>query len=217
MPAWVVSLSIALSFLLLVVVCVWAFNLVPTLSRASATVRQEVAYRFVGVGVIALLVAQVAAVLLSLRGVAELLQFTFVQSALTQLNHCGFFGMVAFGAFYVMIPRVTGRSWPVPSLVGFHFWSSLLGCLASVVALALAGYHQGVGFNRLPAGEGAIPASIIDILQGLQPYFFTQTSAMVLLVAGQIAFLVNLVWMVAGCCQSSTPASSSLPNASTAA
>lgn len=216
-PAWVVSLGIAMSFLILVVVCIWAFNLVPTLARAAAAVRQDSAYRFVAVGVAALLVAQVAAVLLSLRGVAELLQFTLVQPALTQLHHYGFFSMVAFGTLYVMVPRITGRSWPVPSLVGFHFWSSLLGCLASVGALALAGYQQGVGLNRLPAGEGAVPTPILDVLQGLQPYLFTQTAATVLLVVGQVAFLVNLGWMAAGCLPSSTPASASLPNASKAA
>jgi cytochrome c oxidase cbb3-type subunit 1 len=169
------------------------------------------------VGVVALLVAQVASVLLSFRGVAELLQFTFVQSALTQLNHYGFFSMVAFGTLYVMVPRITGRSWPVPSLVGFHFWSSLLGCLASVVALSIAGYKQGVGLNRLPMGDGAVPTPLIDVLQSIQPYLFTQTSAMVLLVAGHVAFLVNLGWMAAGCCSSCLPAPSSLPNASKAA
>jgi cytochrome c oxidase cbb3-type subunit 1 len=216
-PAWVVSLGIAMSMVLLVVVCVWAFNLVPTLARAAAVVRQEASYRFVAVGVVALLVAQVASLLLSFRGVAELLQFTFVQSALTQLNHYGFFSMVAFGTLYVMVPRITGRSWPVPSLVGFHFWSSLLGCLASVVALSIAGYKQGVGLNRLPMGDGAVPTPLIDVLQSIQPYLFTQTSAMVLLVAGHVAFLVNLGWMAAGCCSSCLPAPSSLPNASKAA
>jgi cytochrome c oxidase cbb3-type subunit 1 len=169
------------------------------------------------VSVAALLIAQVASVLLSFRGVAELLQFTFVQSALAQLNHYGFFSMAAFGVLYVMLPRISGRSWPVPSLVGFHFWSSLLGCLTSVVALSIAGYKQGVGLNRLPTGEGAVPTPLIDVLQSIQPYLFTQTSAMVLLVAGHVAFLVNLGWMAAGCCSCCPPASSSLPNASKAA
>lgn len=216
-PAWVVSLSIALSFLLLVAACVWAFNLVPTLARAGASVRQDPAYRFIAVSVVALLISQVASVLLSLRGVAELLQFTFVQSALGHLSQYGFFSMAAFGSLYVLLPRVTGRPWPVPSLVGFHFWSSLLGCLTSVVALSLAGYRQGVAMNRLPAAEGAVPTPIIEILQSLQPYLFTQTSAMVLLVAGHVAFLVNLGWMSAGCCSCCAPASPSLSNASKAA
>lgn len=213
-PAWVVSLSIALSFLLLVVVSIWACNLVPTLARASAAVRQDPAYRFITVSVLALLLAQTASVLLSLRGVAELLQFTFVHNAVGQLTQYGFFSMAAFGALYVLVPRITGRSWAVPSLVGFHFWSSLLGCAASVGALALAGYRQGVGLNRLPAGEGAVPMPVIEVLQGLQPYLFTHTSALVLLAAGHVAFLVNLGWTTAATCSSASPASPSLSNAS---
>jgi len=213
-PAWVVSLSIALSFLLLVVLSVWACNLVPTLSRASAAVRQDPAYRFIGVSVLALLVAQTASVLLSLRSAAELLQFTFVHTALGQLTQYGFFSMAAFGTLYVLVPRIAGRSWPVPGLVGFHFWSSLLGCATSVVALALAGPRQGVGLNRLPAGDGAVPVPVIEILQGLQPYLFTHTSALVLLAAGHVAFLVNLGWIASASCSCGVPVTPSLSNAS---
>ncbi len=80
-----------------------------------------------------------------------------MQDAQLQLMSYGFFGMVMFGAIYYILPRVTNRAWHMPGMIGFHFWSSFLGCLASVTILAIAGYTQARALNEVSQNPDAIP------------------------------------------------------------
>ncbi|MFO1450577.1 MAG: cbb3-type cytochrome c oxidase subunit I [Opitutaceae bacterium] len=197
-PAWVVSAGIAASLLLVVPVVVFAVNFVPTMIAAAGSLRRDWSFRFVAVGAISLLLGSVVTLLFSLRGVAEITQFSLLQNGQAQLLSYGFFSMVAFGALYYILPRVLGRPWHLPSLIGFHFWASLIGCLTSVVVLGIGGYEQALALNAVSGGAEAVPVSLLEIGRGLQPYFFVQTFALFVLVGGHLAFAVNLLWLVLG-------------------
>jgi len=195
-PAWVVTAGIASSYLIAVPIVVLAVNFFPTMAGSAAALRRDWSFRFIAVGAVALVLASVSSMVLSLRGVASVFQFTFLQTAQTNLTMYGFFSMVAFGSLYYILPRVTGRSFPLPSLLGFHFWTSLIGCGLSVAGLALAGYEQGIAMNTLPGGADSVAVPFLDIVQRLLPYLFTQTLATVVLIAAHLAFAVNVGWLI---------------------
>jgi cytochrome c oxidase cbb3-type subunit 1 len=195
-PAWVVSAGIAASLLLAVPIVVWAVNFFPTMASAARTLRRDWSYRFVSLGALCLVLGSASALILSLRGVSEVTQFTLIQDAQVQLMSYGFFSMVVFGAIYYILPRVTDRTWHLPGLIGFHFWSSFIGCLASVAILGIAGYNQARALNVVPAGADAIPMALLDIGRTLQPYFFAQTLALLILIGGHLVFAVNVVWLL---------------------
>jgi hypothetical protein len=108
----------------------------------------------------------------------------------------GFFSMVVFGAIYYILPRVTDRTWHLPGMIGFHFWSSFLGCLASVSIYAIAGYNQSRALNVASPSVDALPVALLEIGRTLQPYFFAQTLALLILIGGHLAFAVNVIWLL---------------------
>lgn len=198
-PAWVVSTGVAASIMLVVFVVVLAITLVPTVFGAAPALRRDWAFRFLAVGLAALVLAEVATVAFSFRGVAEVVQFSLLRTAHTQLLLYGFFSMVAFGAFYYFVPRVAGGAALLPGMAGFHFWASVVGLVTGVGALAVGGYEQALALNTLPPGAEAAPTPFLDIVGALAPYLFSQTLAQVALVVAHVAFLVNilsLVWSV---------------------
>jgi len=190
-PAWVVSVGIAATLMLLVTWVVAVVNFFPTLFVGRSGEHAPGVFRFIAFGAVAFIVTLLAAVVLSLRGVAEIVQFTFVYTAQAQLSFYGFFSMVAFGGLYYLIPRVLGTEWRSPALIGFHFWLSAIGVLLSVGALALAGSKQGYAMNILPAGQET-PVPVATIVQQLLPYLSAQTLASTLLLLGHLVFAVNL-------------------------
>jgi len=209
-PAWVVTSGIAASFMLAVPIVVLAVNFFPTMIGSPAALRRDWSFHFIAVGAVALVGASMVAMVLNLRGVASVFQFTFLQTAQSNLTTYGFFSMVAFGSLYYILPRVTGRSFPLPSLLGFHFWTSSIGCGLSVAGLALAGYEQGIAMNTLPGGPESAVVPFLDIVQRLLPYLFTQTLATVVLVAAHLAFVVNVGWLILSCADRTSAAPSAL-------
>lgn len=195
-PAWVVSAGIAASLLLAVPIVVWAVNFFPTMASAARSLRRDWVYRFVSLGAFCLVLGSVCALLLSLRGVSEITQFTLIQDGQVQLMFYGFFSMVVFGSIYYILPRVTDRAWHLPGMIGFHFWSSFLGCLASVSIYAIAGYNQSRALNVAPPSVDALPVALLEIGRTLQPYFFAQTLALLILIGGHLAFAVNVIWLL---------------------
>jgi cytochrome c oxidase cbb3-type subunit I len=211
-PAWVVSVGVAAAIMLVVFVVVLVITLVPTILGAAPALRRDWAFRFLAVGLAALVVAEVATVVFSFRGVAAVVQFSLLRTAHTQLLLYGFFSMVAFGAFYYFVPRVAGGAALLPGLAGFHFWSSVVGLITGVGALAIGGYEQGLALNTLAAGAEGGPTPFLDIVRALAPYLFSQTLANVAFVGAHVAFLINVLSLVwSACVPASTRETPSLP------
>lgn len=201
-PAWVVSAGIAASFLMVVSIVVVAVNFLPTMmASGGSTQPRDPSYRFIAFGAIALLVSMTVSVLFSIRGVAEITQFSFLSVAQFQLTFYGVFSMVAFGALYYALPRVAGRAWPMSGLVSLHFGLAALGILLSVVALAIGGYAQGQALNALPHGAEAAPTPFAEIVKSLSPYLFARTAAWLVMLVGHLAFAANVCSLArAACC-----------------
>ena len=43
------------------------------------------------------------------------------------LGAYGFVSLIMFGAIYYMLPRTTGRAWPWPRAIAWHFWLVVVG------------------------------------------------------------------------------------------
>jgi cytochrome c oxidase cbb3-type subunit 1 len=71
------------------------------------------------------------------------LQFTHFVAGLDMLAFYGFFSMTMFGAFYFIVPRITGAEWPSGARIRTHFWFSTYGIITMVVATLVGGIAQG--------------------------------------------------------------------------
>jgi cytochrome c oxidase cbb3-type subunit I len=195
-PAWVATMAVVTSALLLF------HYLVVALNFRLAFQTQGTAIKFIRVGVIAYLLGGVFDLVTSFRGAAVSTQFTFVTTALEQLGWYGALSMMFFGAIYYMVPRLTGVTWASSAMSAGHRVLVVVGVVASVVTYAAAGFTQGT--NLLDAS-----VSMATLFGNVRTSLLLNTGAQMILLGANLLLLVNFVRTAcAACCVSPAPATS---------
>jgi len=105
----------------------------------------------------------------------------------------GFFGMTIAGAIYYLAPKITGCDWPSDQLAKLHYLGSVVGILVLVLALVAGGIVQGVRINN-----PEIP--FVEAIRSTIPFLGLSTLGGLFLLAANMAFLVNVIRLLALCC-----------------
>lgn len=184
-PAWVATIAGVSCALLLFHYMIVAINL-----RGAFNSGGSVVLKFVGYGVGAYLLGGLLDAITAFRGVAVITQFTYFSEAQSHLALLGAFSMTMFGAIYFMVPRITGQAWPSSGLIRAHYFSSLLGTIALVGSLAVAGWTQGHDLNDASVTFAAIAAHT-------KPWLLIATAAQALLLLGNLLALLHLLRLIA--------------------
>ena len=187
-PAWMPALSTVGTVLTLVPLLAVAVNVFQTLKAPGPAAKHDPSLSFVLFGVEAFVLAG----LMSIAGALDSghqLHFTWFVPARTQLQVYGFFAMVMFGAIYYIFPRFSGIEFPYPKLVRIHFWLAALGILAYVIPLAIGGILQSVQLQDAKITP-------VQMVQSSLPFLRASTTGDLLLFAGHLAFLGNIVGLV---------------------
>jgi len=189
MPAWMITVSIVASVMMLIPVITVAINHHLTMWGHFHKLRHSPTLRFIVVGAMCYTLTSLQGVASALRSVSEVTHFTHHTIAHAHLGMYGFFTMVMFGAMYYILPRITLREWPSQSLISAHFWGAFIGLVLYVVPLSYAGVLQGLAMNHPD-----IP--FIKVVAGTLPYLQLRTVSGLILAGGHVAFLANIVWML---------------------
>ena len=187
-PIWISTLGGAANFLLVVPVVVIALNLFGTLAGNSAAIGSSITIRFTLISMIGFVLASVLNFALSIRGFAQIVQFTLLTDLRDWLIFYGCFSTAMFGAAYFILPRLTGLQWRSSALVTAHVGTAVLGVLLLTVGLAYAGWTQGKMLN-----DAAIPFG--DITKAMTFWFTFRSVGLGLLLIGHVAFLINFIWI----------------------
>ncbi|HEY3757910.1 MAG TPA: cbb3-type cytochrome c oxidase subunit I [Opitutaceae bacterium] len=182
-PAWVSSIAIVSTFLLIVHYVIVALNLRPSFGGGGT------ALKFIALGVFAYLIEGFVDAITSVRGVAVATQFTYFDLAQTELALYGGITLLLFGSIYFAVPRITGRPWPSAGLIRGHWALSVLGLIVSVGCLALAGLKQGADLNHASVAF----ASIFD---DVHVWLVGATVGGMLLLLGNLLLALNLACSV---------------------
>jgi cytochrome c oxidase cbb3-type subunit 1 len=147
LPAWMSSVGVAASIMLLVPALAIGMNLHLTLEGHYAPVAWSPALRFLVVGIGCLVAYWFLAAINAIPAVNAVTQFSDIHRGLSHLGHYGFFAMTAFGAIYYIVPRLTGHEWPCTSGINRHFWLAAtgIGCIAT--GFILGGLIQGFALS----------------------------------------------------------------------
>jgi cytochrome c oxidase cbb3-type subunit 1 len=180
-PAWVPTVGIACSLLLLFHFIVVAINLRDVFGNPTGST----ALRFMALGVAAYVLGGLIDAGTALRGAAKLVQFTYFAEAQTMLAILGGFTLPVFGAIYFLTPRVTGKTWGSDGLIKLHLGAAGLGLVLLVGGLAGAGLKQGLGLND----AGTAFAVIFD---SVRPWLLVATAGVGLQLLGGVFLAVNL-------------------------
>jgi len=188
-PAWMVTVSIAASIMMIVPVATVTMNLIMTMRGSTNMVFHSPTVRFTFFGAIAFAVAGALGIFSSLRSVDRLLHFTQFANAQQHILLYSFFSMVMFGAIYYITPRLVGCEWLSSSMISLHFWGSAYGGGMVGALLIFAGLAQGFSFID--------PNSTITQILGIaEVYFPGRTIALLLISLAHVIFALHFLLML---------------------
>lgn len=192
LPAWLITVSIVASVMMIIPVVTTAINHHMTMVGHFSKLKYSPTLRFIVFGAISYTAASLQGVALALRSVNEVLHFTHNTIAHAHLGMYAFFTMAMFGSIYYIMPRLTEREWPSAKLISLHFWGTAGGIAIYIGDLTLGGVLQGLALNNPDVPFLKIVALTI-------PYLQIRSFSGFIIAAGHIAFLVNFIWILARC------------------
>jgi cytochrome c oxidase cbb3-type subunit I len=177
-PAWVPTMAVVASSLLLFHYMVVALNFRPIFGAAGN------AAKFIRFGFVIYVLAGVIEFFTTFRGIALRSQFTFLATALEQLALYGAISMFFFGSIYFLVPRLTNNAWASAGLAGGHRVLVMVGVLVSVLALAAAGWSQASALL-----DPQVPFA--DIFTRVRTPLLINTAAQFVLLGANLLLAVN--------------------------
>lgn len=189
LPAWMITVSIVASVMMLIPVIAVAINHHFTMVGHFGKLRHSPTLRFVVFGAVSYTLASLQGVLSAFRSFSEVAHFTHHTVAHAHLGMYAFFTMVMFGSMYYILPRVTQREWPSNALISIHFWGAALGIILMVVPLSIAGFFQGKLMNDATV-------QFLQVVKFTVPWLKLRTVAGLLLAVGHVAFFINVGWLL---------------------
>lgn len=188
MPAWLISVSVVASIMMVIPVVTVAINHHMTMWGHFDKLKHSPTLRFVVFGAICYTGVSLQGSLMAVRAINQPTHFTHHTIAHAHWGMYAFFTMVAFGSMYYIIPRLTRREWPSARLISLHFWTTACGILLYIVPLMIGGVLQGLAMNNPD-----VP--FIKTVELTMPYLVTRTIAGLIITVGHVAFAVNL-WRI---------------------
>lgn len=191
-PVWIPTLGTVANMALVLPAVIIGLNLLGTLSARTGAVGGSLSLRFVLLAVAGFLLNAVLNMLLSLRGFAEVGQFTLLGVLRDWSAFYVTFTVAIFGAAYFFLPRLTGKEWRSSALVGAHFGATVLGVILLLVGYGAGGWQQGALLNDAAVG-------FADITAALSGWHLLNTVGLGVLLVGHLAFLINFFWIACPC------------------
>jgi cytochrome c oxidase cbb3-type subunit 1 len=183
-PAWIPTLAIVTSWVLLIQYLIVGLNLRGAFSGGGLPLR------FIGAGLFAYLLGGVVDAVTALRAVAVTTQYTYFDQAQLQLALYGAVTLILLGALYFALPRITGAAWRSGALARGHLVVSLTGVALLVICLGIAGCIQGGDLNNPAVTFSALTADV-------RPWLLGASAGFALLVFGSLLLAINYFQTVA--------------------
>ena len=190
-PAWVSTLGIVAQYAAVPAVVIILANLLGAFSGRYSLLGSSYTLRFILLSVLGFAGWSALSLVLSFRGIAVTAQLTFLPELRDTLAFYGCFSTAVFGAAYFLLPRLTGQAWRSQALVYIHWTCTAAGLVVLVAGLTLGGWQQGQLLNN-----ATLPFA--DVVRQMTPWFVTRSIALMLLLTGHAAFVVNFGWMCFG-------------------
>lgn len=189
LPAWLITVGIVGSMMMIVPVVTVAINHHVTMVGHFHMLRTSPTLRFIVFGGMSYTLVSIQGSLQALRSVNEINHFTHYTIAHAHLGVYSFFTMTMFGAIYYILPRVTCLEWSSARLIRTHFWTAASGMILYWTGLTFGGWLQGLHLNNPDIPFLAIVHSTI-------PYLWSRSAAGILLSVGHLALAILVFQMM---------------------
>ena len=185
LPAWMGALS-SIAAVFSVVTAVAVLDIV---RHTCCWKAPEAEARFFSVAIFYFALAVLAGAVGVLPGISSRIGLTLYYSGQAQLLVAGFFGMVALGGIYHVLPKVADIKWPFAGFIRAHLWLATFGVLLIAGACLLGGWQQGAKLNQ-PA------IAFVDVAKStLMPIRLASMGELFWLL-GSLLFVVNVFVLI---------------------
>lgn len=188
LPAWIITVGIVGSMMMLIPVTTLAINHHLTMVGSFHLLKTSPTLRFVVFGSVVYTVVSAQGSFEALRPVSRVAHFTHYTVAHAHLGLYGFFSMIMFGAYYYILPRLTRNEWASAWMIKLHFWTAALGIIAYFVALSWGGWFQGEMMN-----DPSVP--FLKTVEYTKPYLVARSISGAFMTIANFTFAV-LVWRI---------------------
>ncbi|MBU3665010.1 MAG: hypothetical protein FGM15_03920 [Chthoniobacterales bacterium] len=189
LPAWMVSVSVVTSVLMLIPVVTTAINFHMTVRGHFDALKWSPTLRFTVFGAVCYTVVSLQGILMSIPTLNVVTHFTHYTVGHAHLGMYAFFTMTMFGAMYYILPRVVGWEWPSARLIRWHFWLVAIGVSLMVVVLTIGGILQGIALLDPQV-------TFMATLDYTKPWLLMRSGSGILLTAGHIVFAVSFALLL---------------------
>jgi cbb3-type cytochrome c oxidase subunit I len=187
-PLWIKVLGVVDSICMLIPVFTFLLNVWLPLRERWGRIHADVGGKFVFAGTVFYALTCIQGPLQSLPSIQRVTHFTQWVVAHAHLAVFGFGGMIAMGAIYYILPRVTGRRLWSRKLADLQYWIMLVGVIGFFLVLTVAGLLQGHAWLN---GE-----MVYRVLPQLVIYMVLRGAIGVAIVAGAVLQLVNVLMTI---------------------
>jgi cytochrome c oxidase cbb3-type subunit 1 len=190
-PAWLISISVVASVMMVVPVLTVAVNHHLTMRGSFGALKWSPTLRFVVFGAMSYTAVSLQGSSMALPFMNRYTHFTHYTIAHAHLGMYAFVTMTLFGSIYYIVPRLTQREWPSAFLIKAHFWLCAVGVLLYWFALSLGGIQQG-----LELLNPEIP--FLQVVKDTIPYLETRSFAGIMMTAGHVIFAFSFAMVLLG-------------------
>ncbi len=192
LPEWAQSLGMLFSLML------WApswggmLNGLLTLRGAWQKVREEPVLKFFVAGVTFYGMATFEGPLLSIKSVSALAHYSDWIIGHVHTGALGWNGLMAFGLFYWLLPRIYRTPLHSKRAADAHFWMALLGIVAYMLSMWVSGVNQGLMWKATGADGTLTYPSFVETLLAIRPMYIVRVLGGTLYLAGFVLMIWNL-------------------------
>ncbi len=188
LPTWIKVLAVVDSICMLIPVFTFLANVWLPLNARWGRVHADIGGKYVFAGTVFYALTCVQGPLQSLPSIQRVTHFTQWVVAHAHLAVFGFGGLIAMGAIYYVLPKVTGRKIYSLRLADLQYWIMLFGVSSFFFVLTAAGLLQG---HAWLVGE-----MVYRVIPELHVYMILRAATGVAIVAGACIQLFNVVMTI---------------------
>lgn len=193
MPEWLSSLAMLFGVMLWMPYWGGLVNGLLTLRQGRQTSITEPVQQFFYAALLFYAVATLGGPLLSIKSFNALTHYSDWTIAHIHTATLGWNGMLVFGMFYWLMPRLFQTKLWNTQLVSLHFWLATLGVLLYIVPTYAAGMMQGVMWQSLDdTGRLAYP-DFVETLERSAPFWWLRLFGGSIFFVGAVLLGLNLV------------------------
>ena len=188
-PHWLQAISVVHSVSMFIPVIAVAVNHHFTLKGHTRRLRTSATLRFVVTGAVTYTLVSFQGSIEAVPSFNKIVHFTHYTVAHAHLGVYGFVSMILFGAFYFVVPRLTGKEWPFRGWIEAHYWLVVGGLAIYFFSMTIAGWLQG---QALLNADG----TFLDSLRATAGYLPWRSVGGGLMTAGHLVFATHLVLLL---------------------